>query len=428
MRFPRRPAKNIQPIPSILTAFPASHDRPSGTPANESPDSVIEEGIEVVPIERSNTPCGKIVSPGDEEKELVARTPLEIYIAAKPLPNLPHLKRGSILKSRWSRLPVNHRVFILVAIQVILVLALFAGLMSIKGSSLNKYVIPCIDMLILIIFIRKHSSTVQANDVESPSWTDSPPITNGTYSLALGNARQQSSGCLATNNESITWACTDGRSLKIDISTSSARTLISLGSLRSSNQSMYGQQAPEVAPTELHPAVNTDSEGHKPLYSFRTTYSRTVLLPTTQQRQAKEASGPTLDVDGTVIQSNEKPWLCFFNETIIEGFIYAPDNLTVLAPANMSDTSQIPRFPYVLMLSEERFPNGTLPYCERMTMSEHGELVPDGTSRQYLSFSEPTFLLAEAGGYSTSSSRHRRQQTPITNSCRCEWICEHSNW
>jgi len=280
----------------------------------------------------------------------------------------------------------------------------------------------------LKIFARDQSSTVQATDVEVPSSTGHPAITNGTYSLALGNTRQQSSGCLAMNNESIAWACTDGRSLKIGISTSSANTLVSLGMLGSSNQSMYGQQVPEVAPTELHPAVGTDSTGHKPLYSFKTTYNRTVLLPTAQLRQADGASGPTVDVDGTVIQSNDKPWKCFFNETIIQGFIYAPQNSTILAPANTSDSSQMPRFPYILRLSEERFPNGTLPYCERMTMSDNGELVPEGSSKQHLSFVEPTFLLVEANGYSTSSSRHRRQQLSATNSCRCEWICKHSNW
>jgi hypothetical protein len=280
----------------------------------------------------------------------------------------------------------------------------------------------------LTISVRKNSSTAQASDVENAQSRGSPPIPKGTYSLALGNARQQSSGCLAMNNESVAWACTNGRSLKVDISTSSASTMISLGSLGSSNQSMYGQQSQEVAVTELHPGEALDYMGHRPLYTFQTTYNRTVLLPTAQLRQGGESSNPTLDVEGMIINPGEKPWLCFFNDTIIEGFVYAPKNSTVLLPANSSETAPITRFPYILRLRERRFPNGTRPYCEQRTVSESGELIPDGTSKQYLSFSEPTFLLAAANGYRTFRNRHRRQEAPVTNSCQCEWVCRHSNW
>jgi hypothetical protein len=141
MRFFTRPAKRIQAIPSIHTAFPARYNQNCATSPNESHKSTIEEGLEVVPIERSNSTCGKIVSPGTDDKELVSRSPLDLHIGEKPLPNLPHSRRSSRLRTRWKRLPAKLRIVILVGIQVIMVLILFGGLMSIKGSPLNRYAV-----------------------------------------------------------------------------------------------------------------------------------------------------------------------------------------------------------------------------------------------------------------------------------------------
>jgi hypothetical protein len=265
-------------------------------------------------------------------------------------------------------------------------------------------------------------SNVQASDLRNRS---SPDISQGVYSLALGNARQQSSSCLAMNNESIAWSCTDGINLRIDISTTSSTTIVSLGLLQPSDQLMYGQQPPEVYPTELHLGADADAMGHEPLYSFKTTYNRTVLLPATQLSQIKDATDSISDAAGSIVQPKDSLWLCFFNETTIEGLVYAPLNDTVSRPTKASKTTYTPRFPYILRLIEQHYPNGTLPYCERRKISEDGRLLSDGTAKHYLSFSEPSLLLASANSYSPPSSRHRRDKVTITDSCRCEWVCEH---
>lgn len=147
MRIPRRPAKSIQAIPSIYTSFQINYKALSSSSANESPESVIEDGIEVVPIERSNTTCGKIVSPGIEEKEIVSRVPLELFIAGKPLPSLPCLRKQRSLRRLWNRLPAKHRICILVGMQVVLLVSLIGGLLSIKGSPLDRYANSRIDIV-----------------------------------------------------------------------------------------------------------------------------------------------------------------------------------------------------------------------------------------------------------------------------------------
>ncbi|KAF2677471.1 hypothetical protein K458DRAFT_319517 [Lentithecium fluviatile CBS 122367] len=417
MRFLRRPPRSTlgQALPSIHTAFPTNYEKNSKTPSNEgSPYTIPIErsntscGKEVVPIERSNTTCAKMVSPGTEEKECVLKSSLELHIAAKPLPRVPNPRREPPPRSRWSRLPVIQRVVILVGIQLGLLLIIFAGLMSIKGGPLNRN---------------------QSNEGEHPS--NSPPIKLGTYTLALGSARQQSSACLANSNESAAWACTDGGSLRIDISASpfkrGANELISLASISNPSQTVYGQQPPEVAPTELFPFVDTVVSGPKPIFSFKTTYNRTVYLPDSQLPQAGVPSSSTIHDEGATMNPSDRPWLCFFNDTIIEGFIYAPQNTTFLAPVDDSGASRASRFPFIVRLNEQRFPNGTQPYCQRQRVSDNGQLVSDGTKR-FLSFSEPTFFFAAAKRYMAFSAQHKRQSTTPTNACRCEWICKHTNY
>jgi hypothetical protein len=137
MRFTQRPTRGTQALPSIHTAFPVIYDQISSTSTNESPQSTIEEGLEVVPLERSTSTCAKIVSPGTEEKETVSKTLLQLHIATKPLPRLPN-RRKSRTRERWDQLPVKQRILVLVGTQLALILALFGGLMCIRGNPLNK--------------------------------------------------------------------------------------------------------------------------------------------------------------------------------------------------------------------------------------------------------------------------------------------------
>jgi hypothetical protein len=429
MRFSRQRTRSIQALPSIYTAFPIIYEQISSTSTNESPDTFIAEGIEVVPLERSNTTCAKIVSPGTEEKETVSKTPLQLHIATKPLPGLPRPRQKPTPRRRWDRMPVKRRIVILVGIQMILVIALLGGLMCIRGNPLDRCVNLQNEYFTLTVHIRGQGREVQSADVDSPPAPGSPSIKRGVYNLPLGNARLQSSACLAMNNESVAWACTDGGTLRVDVSASASgqvpKTLISLGVLAGSSQAIYGQRPPEIPLTDVFLSEDA-GESNGPLYSFKTTYNRTVLLHEGQLPQTGQSSNLSASVEGTVIGPEDRLWLCFFNETTVEGYLYAPRTSTLAAPGNASGTSQPPRFPYILKLVEQRFPNGTRPYCERKKMPGNGQLIPDGTSKQWLSLSEPAFLPAKVRRDTIFSTRHKRQETPSTNSCRCEWVCEHS--
>lgn len=144
MRFPHRSVQSIpsQPLPSILTTFPNERNQ-DGTSteqsAGENSADSAGEGIELVPIERSNTTCGKMLSPGKEEKEVTNESRVELLLSTKPLPSIPKLGWGGRSKAEWDRLPVKKRVLVLVSIQVLMITTIGLSLMSIKGNSSDRY-------------------------------------------------------------------------------------------------------------------------------------------------------------------------------------------------------------------------------------------------------------------------------------------------
>lgn len=123
---PRRSIKNIQPLPSIYTAFPPTYDR--STASEHSGKCLIrriEEGIEVVPIERCNILSAPILSPDQAEKEVLIISQKELGRGDKPLPILP--------RTLWGRLSVKQRIVAIVFVQAALLLTIGLALLAVKS-------------------------------------------------------------------------------------------------------------------------------------------------------------------------------------------------------------------------------------------------------------------------------------------------------
>jgi hypothetical protein len=118
MRFPGSTKRLPTPaVPSILTLFPVDQ----GTVLEKSPvtqrtDSCVGYGLEVVPIERCNTSCGKTVSPDTPEKEVIYGTLKNWNRQSKPLPPLPNASWKALIKRKWYRLPAKKRIAVLLCV------------------------------------------------------------------------------------------------------------------------------------------------------------------------------------------------------------------------------------------------------------------------------------------------------------------------
>jgi hypothetical protein len=128
MQLPRRSVKSIQPLPSIYTTFSVNNEgNNSSEPLGKCLIRPIEDGIEVVPIERCNVLSAPILSPDTAEKELFITPEEELNSSEKPLPRLP--------ESYWARLSLRQRILALLAVQIAMVLTIGLSLMAAKNHA-----------------------------------------------------------------------------------------------------------------------------------------------------------------------------------------------------------------------------------------------------------------------------------------------------
>jgi hypothetical protein len=132
MQLPRRSVKSIQPLPSIYTAFNVQNDNnnSSGEHSGKCLIRQIEDGIEVVPFERSNILSAPILSPDQAEKELFITSRRGFSPSDKPLPRLP--------SSLWARLSLKQRTLALLGVQLAIMLTIGLALMAAKHHPLPK--------------------------------------------------------------------------------------------------------------------------------------------------------------------------------------------------------------------------------------------------------------------------------------------------
>jgi|TARA_R110002003_G_scaffold37_16_gene2222 hypothetical protein len=112
-------------LPSIYTAFPANSDNnTSSVTSGKCLIRDIEDGIEVVPLERSNLLSAPILSPDQDEKEVLIMSQRKLSPSDKPLPRLP--------RSLWARLSLKQRILAILGVQLAMLLTIGLALMAAK--------------------------------------------------------------------------------------------------------------------------------------------------------------------------------------------------------------------------------------------------------------------------------------------------------
>lgn len=176
-----------------------------------------------------------------------------------------------------------------------------------------------------------------------------PPT--GAWALPLGVAQEQQTGCLLDSSQANAWTCaSNGPPLLINISSNTDGGRVcgtaQLGDINpQGNYFNYGTQPPVMDVSDLEWVIDLDDPRKGPALHFQAYYDKQVLLPedalssdtTTKLRRAAAAYGapppppppPTLPFVAAAqfrrsqrVQTGDEPWLCYWNDTFIEGFIY----------------------------------------------------------------------------------------------------------
>jgi hypothetical protein len=136
MQLPRRSVRSIQELPSIHTAFAihyqAVRTHSASTASNSASSPNIEDGLEVVPLERDSILSAPIVSASLDEKEVFISTQ---ELSEKPLPNPP----TSLWGRTWGRMSVKYRVLAVLGLQALVLFTVGMVLLATSPKHTEKY-------------------------------------------------------------------------------------------------------------------------------------------------------------------------------------------------------------------------------------------------------------------------------------------------
>jgi hypothetical protein len=91
----------------------------------------IEDGIELVPLERSEDLSAPILSPDQDEKEVCHLPRQTEALSYKPLPRVP--------ESLWARLSTKQRTLAVLGVQFATLLTVGLALLSLRNRSTERW-------------------------------------------------------------------------------------------------------------------------------------------------------------------------------------------------------------------------------------------------------------------------------------------------
>ena len=341
-------------------------------------------------------------------------------------------------------------------------------------------------------------NTSNAPDAEPLSSTPSnlPALPTGSYSVPLSDPSTSFNACLTDSSQSDTWDCATGNELNIEVTISNGPPnvpMVSLSYPAPPEASVhYGAQPPQL--DQKSPLVlmeNRDDPTRGPAYIFGQLYNKTVILREDElpggypppkrslferwslneevndkPSRIHERDDSTGGSDSIILPSH-KPWYCFWNGTILEGFIFLTQNANYSAsesttsvyatatseahpqgmnrpPPKRQASPGLPQYPNMIKIEERRSQyNCVQPYCQQMQILYTGQPNPlrSPTTNELiivnLTESEPPFqhqeqeVSEDEGGppgpwnsAPTASGQPRRRshtKRQHHNSCQCAW-------
>ncbi|ERF75254.1 hypothetical protein EPUS_00046 [Endocarpon pusillum Z07020] len=172
-------------------------------------------------------------------------------------------------------------------------------------------------------------------------------VPTGQYNVPTNGNEVNSKACIKNHTLVDTWGCLASSGMGITVTGQGWGASITLDSYPLSSSFMYGAQPPDLGtrPLDLTPSMDQDSSDLGPsLFAF-TYYDKLTIL----HEQALIPNGQYRRKDDSHIYGmpEDKPWFCWFNETLLEFFIYVDKSVnssatTPAATATPSSPSTTP--------------------------------------------------------------------------------------
>ncbi|TAQ89450.1 hypothetical protein B7494_g2226 [Chlorociboria aeruginascens] len=306
-----------------------------------------------------------------------------------------------------------------------------------------------------------------------------PSLPTGTFALNLPIPSTAPNSCLVNTAQSAAWSCAIPipviplQMIVADFPGSSDLTDKEV-TIEYCNYTVpalkYGAQPPIMTQRQVMDLVtDTEDIGRGPAWWFQAPYNKVVVLPEGELSMSsgskakrdfyQHATPPDFQNTRFQVAEGDKPWVCYWNGTLLETFIYVnqlssdgASNSSSLGTATTSATSTyassvptsssssssssaiqfphgLPTFPMVLKIEERRIPNAPQAVCvQHLALS-------DGTLTEYLIDNNQVIVsLNETVSDSTTLStrpiapRNFQEERDIvlnerdSSNCGCVWL------
>ena len=314
-----------------------------------------------------------------------------------------------------------------------------------------------------------------------------PPLPTGTFVVPLKSPIVKDNACLSNAAQSAAWACTDGPRVRIEIEPKgTGQSLVRIESDLPPTEIRYGAQPPHLSyPADVMIMNDKDDRAKGTSYFFQELYDKVVVVRESEfdghvkrwlnedfQKVGYPEAGKRNLAKVYNAQPYDRPWYCFWNNTILEGFVYAYQDsghnirtssaqLSAMPmtrstsgsgtrPSDASPSFTVPGFhissgveerkrsqtdavpfPKMAKFEERRAPNSPPPYCRQMQILINGQPAQvQGSSDVMIEEAEPMqqsrVMYHPNPNYQqrrtlSETSSERRVDARSLNGCKCEW-------
>ncbi|KAF2813939.1 uncharacterized protein BDZ99DRAFT_516569 [Mytilinidion resinicola] len=185
-----------------------------------------------------------------------------------------------------------------------------------------------------VVTVITTASMFDASLIPTPS--NLSPLPMGTFSLPISVPQEASGNCLTEANQISAWSCIlSGPALQLSVAPIPGEGLpyAALQAMDDDDDNIqYGVQPPSLQMQTLSLVTDQDFPKFGPAFHFQGLYNKVVILKDDQfsaEAALRARDDDKLDFhDRFQVQPGDRPWVCYFNQTFIEGYLYVTDNST----------------------------------------------------------------------------------------------------
>ncbi|KAI1141569.1 hypothetical protein F5Y05DRAFT_373110 [Hypoxylon sp. FL0543] len=181
---------------------------------------------------------------------------------------------------------------------------------------------------------------------------DLPPLPQGNFSMFLGRNNRISNTCFTDPTLSQAWSCDltlFQLSMSIERLPNQPNTsdytfgfIFNKSNTLENNVYTYGVQPPDLKDLEMRLVSDIFELPRGPAWNFEVSYNKTAIIPeifispptSTSHNRRRMLFGAADAKRRGVAQPGEKPWVCHWDNTILEAFIYAGQNNSFSHPGD----------------------------------------------------------------------------------------------